>query len=105
MGTLLSSSQGDIIIEFQQAEAKSIDLKIESVKAEAKSFEARITQEIAETKAKIVETQAGIVETQVKIEKSRSSNLRWTVGLLLGFAITNFGAVFGAAPALIRVFG
>ena len=50
-------------------------------------------------------TKAEIAETQVKIEKSRSSNLRWTVGLLLGVAITNSGTVFGAAPALIRVFG
>ena len=122
-------------IEAGRAEVKALELKvtqeiaetkaeltkeIEAGRAEVKALELKVTQEIAETKAEltkeiaetnaeltkeIAETQAGIVETQVKIEKSRSSNLRWTVGLLLGFAITNFGAVFGAALALIRVFG
>ena len=52
-----------------------------------------LTREIAETKAELTEA----------IEKSRSSTLKWMVGLFIAFGALNAAGIFGAMLTLANI--
>ena len=84
-------------VEGLKVEVRNLDLKIAETKTE-------LIKEIAETKLEltreIAETKAELTEA---IEKSRSSTLKWMVGLFIAFGALNAAGIFGAMLALANI--
>ena len=83
--------------EGLKVEVRNLDLKIAETKTE-------LIKEIAETKLEltreIAETKAELTEA---IEKSRSSTLKWMVGLFIAFGVLNAAGIFGAMLTLANI--
>lgn len=86
-----------IEVEGLKVEVRNLDLKIAETKTE-------LIKEIAETKLEltreIAETKAELTEA---IEKSRSSTLKWMVGLFIAFGALNAAGIFGAMLTLANI--
>lgn len=86
-----------IEVEGLKVEVRNLDLKIAETKTE-------LIKEIAETKLEltreIAETKAELTEA---VEKSRSSTLKWMVGLFIAFGALNAAGIFGAMLTLANI--
>lgn len=84
-------------VEGLKVEVRNLDLKIAETKTE-------LIKEIAETKLdltkEIAETKAELTEA---VEKSRSSTLKWMVGLFIAFGALNAAGIFGAMLTLANI--
>ena len=86
-----------IEVKGLKVEVRNLDLKIAETKTE-------LIKEIAETKLEltreIAETKAELTEA---VEKSRSSTLKWMVGLFIAFGALNAAGIFGAMLTLANI--
>ena len=86
-----------IEVEGLKVEVRNLDLKIAETKTEfikeIAETKLELTREIAETKAELTEA----------VEKSRSSTLKWMVGLFIAFGALSAAGIFGAMLTLANI--